>query len=201
MLPLERPHGREPHPVSTATSASGCRSRAVPAVRPRSLPGHRRRRPVGAGWSTPTPERPLSLRETAGAGLQLPPQLGQGGGGRLRRHRDVLRRRSRRSDRRTYARHSPACSGRCPTMPADLRAHIRYPDTSSRCRPPCSRPTTCGSPVFYNKEDLWEDPALPQLGASAMEPYYTIMRLPGEQGGVHPDARPSPRAAETTWSR
>ena len=44
--------------------------------------------------------------------------------------------------------------------------------------------------VFYNKEDQWEIPAIdidgnPQL----MQPYYTIMRLPGEDARrVHPDA-------------
>ncbi|MEI6704919.1 MAG: UPF0182 family protein, partial [Deltaproteobacteria bacterium] len=32
--------------------------------------------------------------------------------------------------------------------------------------------------VFYNKENLWEIPA---LGDKPMEPYYTIMKLPGEK--------------------
>jgi uncharacterized membrane protein (UPF0182 family) len=32
--------------------------------------------------------------------------------------------------------------------------------------------------VFYNKENLWE---IPVLGDRAMEPYYTIMKLPGEK--------------------
>ena len=32
--------------------------------------------------------------------------------------------------------------------------------------------------VFYNKENLWE---IPVLGDKAMEPYYTIMKLPGEK--------------------
>jgi uncharacterized membrane protein (UPF0182 family) len=35
--------------------------------------------------------------------------------------------------------------------------------------------------VFYNKEDQWEVPAIDQGGqAVRMEPYYTIMKLPGE---------------------
>jgi uncharacterized membrane protein (UPF0182 family) len=35
--------------------------------------------------------------------------------------------------------------------------------------------------VFYNKEDLWVVPRLPQEGRDReMEPYFTIMRLPGE---------------------
>ena len=32
--------------------------------------------------------------------------------------------------------------------------------------------------VFYNKENLWE---IPVLGEKQMEPYYTIMKLPGEK--------------------
>ena len=37
--------------------------------------------------------------------------------------------------------------------------------------------------VFYNKEDQWEVPAIDQAGgqASRMLPWYTIMRLPGEE--------------------
>jgi len=36
--------------------------------------------------------------------------------------------------------------------------------------------------VFYNKEDLWSFPqdTLPDGKQGAMQPYYTIMRLPGE---------------------
>jgi uncharacterized membrane protein (UPF0182 family) len=32
--------------------------------------------------------------------------------------------------------------------------------------------------VFYNKENLWE---IPVLGEKQMEPYYTVMKLPGEK--------------------
>jgi uncharacterized membrane protein (UPF0182 family) len=36
--------------------------------------------------------------------------------------------------------------------------------------------------VFYNKEDQWEVPAISRGGRTErMEPYYTIMRLPGEK--------------------
>ena len=36
--------------------------------------------------------------------------------------------------------------------------------------------------VFYNREDQWEVPAIDEGGeARPMEPYYTIMRLPGEK--------------------
>jgi uncharacterized membrane protein (UPF0182 family) len=52
--------------------------------------------------------------------------------------------------------------------------------------------------VFYNKEDLWTIPRRPQDGRTAteMEPYYTVMRLPGEAreefvllGGFNPSRR------------
>ena len=36
--------------------------------------------------------------------------------------------------------------------------------------------------VFYNKEDLWAIPREVYFGnEQAMDPYYIIMRLPGEQ--------------------
>src|SRR5258705_10464627 len=39
-------------------------------------------------------------------------------------------------------------------------------------------------PVLYNREDQWEVPTIDDTGQAqaAMEPYYTIMRLPGEMG-------------------
>jgi len=67
-------------------------------------------------------------------------------------------------------------------MPAALRQHIRYPETIFALQAAMFSTyhmTTAG--VFYNKEDQWEIPAIdidgnPQL----MQPYYTVMRLPGE---------------------
>jgi uncharacterized protein len=36
--------------------------------------------------------------------------------------------------------------------------------------------------VFYNREDQWQIPSIEENGAEvAMQPYYTVMRLPGEQ--------------------
>jgi uncharacterized membrane protein (UPF0182 family) len=34
--------------------------------------------------------------------------------------------------------------------------------------------------VFYNREDQWEVPVIDDTEGQAMQPYYTIMRLPGE---------------------
>ena len=63
-------------------------------------------------------------------------------------------------------------------MPEDLRNHIRYPSdlfaiqTFIYATYHMKRPQ-----VFYNKEDQWE---IPEIDGSVMQPYYTIMKLPGE---------------------
>ena len=67
-------------------------------------------------------------------------------------------------------------------MRADLRQHLRYPETIFAIQAAMFSTYHMTNPVvFYNKEDQWEIPAIdidgnPQL----MQPYYTIMRLPGE---------------------
>jgi uncharacterized membrane protein (UPF0182 family) len=66
------------------------------------------------------------------------------------------------------------------TMPADLRAHVRYPHHLFAMQTAMFATYHMTNPaVFYNKEDQWE---LPTLGddKEPMQPYYTIMRLPGE---------------------
>jgi uncharacterized membrane protein (UPF0182 family) len=67
-------------------------------------------------------------------------------------------------------------------MPAALRQHLRYPETIFALQAAMFATYHMTNPgVFYNKEDQWEIPAIdinanPQL----MQPYYTVMRLPGE---------------------
>ena len=64
-------------------------------------------------------------------------------------------------------------------MPKDLRSHIRYPSdlfaiqTFIYATYHMKRPQ-----VFYNKEDQWE---IPEIDGRIMQPYYTIMKLPGEE--------------------
>ncbi len=67
-------------------------------------------------------------------------------------------------------------------MPADIRAHLRYPlDLFSRQAHVFKRYHMKDVKVFYGKEDLWETPDEIYRGTpQAMEPYYIIMRLPGE---------------------
>ncbi|MBM4136312.1 MAG: UPF0182 family protein [Nitrospira sp.] len=64
-------------------------------------------------------------------------------------------------------------------MPDELRQHIRYPHRLLQIQASIFASYHMTDPkVFYNKENLWEVPA---FGEITMEPYYTIMKLPGEK--------------------
>lgn len=64
-------------------------------------------------------------------------------------------------------------------MPDDLRKHIRYPKGFLHVQAQMFSTYHMTDPrFFYNKEDLWE---LPAYGKVTIEPYYTIMKLPGEK--------------------
>src|SRR5437016_1827904 len=68
-------------------------------------------------------------------------------------------------------------------MPEVLRRHIRYPEDFFAIQARKYATYHMLDPqVFYNKEDLWALPRRTIEGRDRdMEPYYTIMRLPGEQ--------------------
>jgi hypothetical protein len=64
-------------------------------------------------------------------------------------------------------------------MPEDLRKHIRYPSDLFTIQAFIYATYHMKAPqVFYNKEDLWE---IPEIDNKMMEPYYTIMKLPGNK--------------------
>ncbi len=64
-------------------------------------------------------------------------------------------------------------------MPEDLRRHIRYPEGLFSLQTSIYSTYHMTNPaVFYNREDQWE---VPVIDNEQMEPYYTIMRLPGEE--------------------
>ncbi len=67
-------------------------------------------------------------------------------------------------------------------MPADLRSHVRYPEGIFQIQSSVYATYHMTNPaVFYNKEDQWEVPAVDSGGETRrMEPYYTMMKLPGE---------------------
>lgn len=64
-------------------------------------------------------------------------------------------------------------------MPAEIRAHLRYPEDLFSVQADVFTTYHMTDPrVFYNKEDQW---SLPGEGAgSPMAPFYVLMRLPGE---------------------
>lgn len=67
-------------------------------------------------------------------------------------------------------------------MPAGLRSHVRYPEGIFNLQASVYSTYHMTSPaIFYNKEDQWEVPAIDRGGESIrMEPYFTMMKLPGE---------------------
>jgi len=67
-------------------------------------------------------------------------------------------------------------------MPLGLRSRLRYPQSIFALQAAMFATFHMKNPaVFYNKEDQWEIPSIDMGGAQRlMEPYYTIMRLPGE---------------------
>jgi len=83
----------------------------------------------------------------------------------------------------TYANVFPGLFKPLDAMPASLRAHIRYPEDMFALQAAVFATYHMTEPaVFYNREDQWEVPAIDDNGQAqaAMQPYYTIMRLPGE---------------------
>ena len=68
-------------------------------------------------------------------------------------------------------------------MPEDLRRHVRYPEGIFQIQASVYATYHMTNPaVFYNKEDQWEAPVVDSSGENRrMEPYYTMMKVPGEQ--------------------
>jgi uncharacterized protein len=80
---------------------------------------------------------------------------------------------------KAYSRIFPDLFKPLAAMPPDLRRHIRYPHQFLQLQAAMFAAYHMTDPkVFYNKENLWQVPA---LGEKPMEPYYTIMKLPGER--------------------
>jgi uncharacterized membrane protein (UPF0182 family) len=83
---------------------------------------------------------------------------------------------------RVYARAFPGLLKPLEQMPADLRRHLRYPEDLFAIQARKYATYHMEDPqVFYNREDLWAIPRRMIEGREReMEPYFTIMRLPGE---------------------
>jgi uncharacterized membrane protein (UPF0182 family) len=82
----------------------------------------------------------------------------------------------------TYARIFPEMFAPLGEMPPSLRAHVRYPEDIFAIQASVFATYHMTQPaVFYNREDQWEVPVVDDTSeGGAMQPYYTIMRLPGE---------------------
>jgi uncharacterized membrane protein (UPF0182 family) len=82
----------------------------------------------------------------------------------------------------TYQRIFPSLFQTMDSMPPALRQHLRYPEDFFIIQAGMYGTYHMKDPeVFYNKEDLWNFPHESQRGqTTTMQPYYTIMRLPGE---------------------
>jgi len=83
----------------------------------------------------------------------------------------------------TYAAIFPALFTPIEAMPESLRAHLRYPQDLFQIQASMYQTYHMQDPrVFYNKEDLWTTPFETYADAERpVEPYYVIMRLPGEE--------------------
>ncbi len=87
----------------------------------------------------------------------------------------------------TYARAFPRSFRSLTDLPKDLKAHLRYPEDIFAAQTAVYATYHMEDPqIFYNKEDLWEIPAIgersaEQGGSSVMDPRHMIMKLPGEK--------------------
>ena len=84
----------------------------------------------------------------------------------------------------TFSKIFPGLLRPLDTMPEDLRSKLRYPHGIFELQASMFATFHMQNPaVFYNREDQWEVPAFDVGGqAVRMDPYYTIMKLPGESG-------------------
>jgi uncharacterized membrane protein (UPF0182 family) len=75
-------------------------------------------------------------------------------------------------------------------MPADLRAHIRYPDTLIKAQGEAYGLYHTQNPkIFFQREDVWSVARMSHMNqgkqeTSAIEPYYVLVQLPGEESGL-----------------
>jgi uncharacterized membrane protein (UPF0182 family) len=84
---------------------------------------------------------------------------------------------------RTYQAIFPKLFVPAEQMPESLRAHWRYPEDMFNIQATVYQTYHMSDArAFYNKEDLWAVPREFYAGSEqALEPYYIIMRLPGEE--------------------
>jgi uncharacterized membrane protein (UPF0182 family) len=84
---------------------------------------------------------------------------------------------------RTYAKIFPDLFETFAEMPDDLKVHIRYPEDMFTIQAQTYAKYHMKDPrVFYNLEDMWNIPdELYESRRIKMDPYYIIMKIPGEE--------------------
>ncbi|HEX7195363.1 MAG TPA: UPF0182 family protein, partial [Candidatus Limnocylindria bacterium] len=86
-----------------------------------------------------------------------------------------------------YARIFPGLFEPLEAMPAELVEHLRYPEDLFAAQNEAYRlyhlpATEGGATTYYNQDDRWAIPEDVSAGSGTpMEPYYVIMRIPGEE--------------------
>ena len=85
----------------------------------------------------------------------------------------------------TYARIFPGFFKPMSEMPSGIRQHVRYPEDVFAIQSQMyATYHMTDAATFYKREDQWETPVIEETGdgrGAVMQPYYTIMRLPGEK--------------------
>jgi uncharacterized membrane protein (UPF0182 family) len=84
----------------------------------------------------------------------------------------------------TFAKAFPNTFKPLSEMPASIREHVRYPEDIFAIQSQVYSTYHMTQPaVYYNREDQWEIPSVDDgpTERNLMQPYYTIMRLPGEK--------------------
>jgi uncharacterized membrane protein (UPF0182 family) len=85
---------------------------------------------------------------------------------------------------KAYARAFPTLFKPIDQMPDTIRQHVRYPEDLYNVQVSVYRTYHMTDPqVFYNREDVWAIPEESNGPGSSqiLDPYYVLMRLPGEQ--------------------
>ncbi|HEY9643254.1 MAG TPA: UPF0182 family protein, partial [Coleofasciculaceae cyanobacterium] len=83
----------------------------------------------------------------------------------------------------TYRKIFPHLFEPTDAIPPAVKAHFRYPEDLFKIQARLYQTYHMSDPeLFYNREDLWQVPQQTYEGSEVvMEPYYVIMRLPGEE--------------------
>ena len=87
---------------------------------------------------------------------------------------------------RTWSKIFPGVFTSLDKMPADLRAHIRYPDALYRIQTGIYTTYHMDDPDdFYHREDQWQIPEATESGASVPFMRHLVMRLPEEKNAEY----------------